>query len=639
MKPAYPCRALKFLAPALNLFFAPFQTMGLIVLCLSLSSCLPSTSGYGITSHAIQGNDFPDGNSEIASITQETGSPESLVEEDPENDTKNPALEIAAIETDAVVIDEIPLPSEEEITSFEAQEENQSESLSSLLTEETDTIPEITYDYPMAMNRKVQFFLDHFQHTQPENFRKWLSRSARYLPMIQKKLKEAGMPLDLAYLPMIESGFLLTAYSSARAAGPWQFLRSTGRMYGLKIDNYVDERRDPVKSTAAAISFLKDLYRDFNSWHLATAAYNGGAGRIGKAIKKTGSTDFWTLANSSHIKRETKYYVPKLIAAIMIAKDPEKYGFTDIEYEPPLEYEILEVPRWTSLQAVAVAGDLQLEYLRDLNRQLRRAITPPEVKRYPLKVPPGKKELIEARLPRVNAIVTTSYKTHVVKKGDSLTRICNNYNINKKTLLKANNLRTAELKAGQRLRIPYKTTSYKLFEENQVAGRITPADMAPENLVLHKVKRGETISELARRYNVPMHMIAAWNGLNNLNSLRAGQQLAFYLQDTNETGDDRLATLADSSNNPANDQKPGKVLRVNLNKNGSAKSGEPEKSSSKLTGAKLTYYQVKGGDSLWAIAEKFQTTPEKIRQWNSMEDNIIYPGHRLLLRVIDDIDA
>ncbi|MDT8334676.1 MAG: LysM peptidoglycan-binding domain-containing protein [Desulfurivibrionaceae bacterium] len=509
-------------------------------------------------------------------------------------------------ELDPLASEEIPLPSPAETVTLENDDRGDTEQLEIVK-------PEIEYDFPITINSHVEFFLDKFQNSMHKTFRTWLERSGRYLPMIQEELKNADMPLDLAYLPMIESGYRLTAYSRAKAVGPWQFMHGTGRAYDLAINNYIDERRDPIKSTKAAIRFLSDLYAEFDSWELAVAAYNAGGGRVRRAIQRTDSRDFWQLIKGKHLHKETKYYVPKLIAAIMIAKDPESYGFKDLVYKSPLAFETLEVPRWTTMQAVSVAGDIPLEEIHDLNRQLRRAITPAGENHYTIKVPLGKKELIAKNLPRVKATISTAYKTHVIAKGDTVSKICRKYKINKKTLLKANDLRSTELVAGKRLRIPYRATSYKLIDESLIAAGLKPAEMLPENLVIHEIKPGETISELARRYNVPAHMIAAWNGLENLNRIRAGQQLAFYLQDSDNIEPNLIATTAKKTGPDAREA-GGKNRRPN-------------------------YYHVIGGDTLWAIAKKFQTTPEQLRRWNNLESDIIFPGHRLLLKPNEDIDV
>lgn len=505
-----------------------------------------------------------------------------------------------AEELEPLASEEIPLPSPAESISLENDE--------SVTDEELQIVEaEIIYDFPITINSHVEFFLDKFQNSMHKTFAVWLERSGRYLPMIQEELKKADMPLDLAYLPMIESGYRLTAYSRAKAVGPWQFMHTTARSYGLTIDSYVDERRDPIKSTKAAIRFLSDLYAEFNSWELAVAAYNAGGGRVRQAIRKKGSDDFWQLIKGSHLRKETKYYLPKLIAAIIIAKNPEKYGFKDIAYENPLAFETMAVPRWTTMQAVAVAGGDSYEEIRNLNRQLRRTITPPGSSSYTIRVPVGKKEVIAENLPRVKATITTAYKTHVIKRGDTVSQICRDYNINKKTLLKANNLRSNTLVAGKRLRIPYRTTSYKLIDESLINAGLEPAEMLPENLIIHKIRPGETISELSRRYNVPTHMIAAWNGLENLNMIRVGQQLAFYLQDSDNIESNRITTA-------------GKKVRPTTGRAAGIADSRPD------------YYHVIGGDTLWEIARRFQTTPAQLRRWNNLENDLIHPGRRLLLK-------
>ena len=320
-------------------------------------------------------------------------------------------------------------------------------------------------DFPLRMNDQVEYYLDFFTNRHHKTFARWLARSARYLPMIKEEFAKAGLPEDLAYLPMIESGFNTTVSSRASAVGTWQFMRATGQNYGLTVNNYVDERRDPVKSTKAAAAYLSKLYKDFDSWHLAVAAYNAGEGKIKKAMKQSDSDDFWEIAQSQYIHPETKLYVPQLIAAIMIAKDPEKYGFDNIDYDDPLNYETVCVPRGTSLKAVALACNLPEEDILTLNRHLSKAITPPSESDYPLRVPPGKKALVVKNLPRVHQVTITEFNDHEVRRGETLTTISKKYKLSKTTLLKANNLERERLSLGQHLRIPHQTTAYKISDE------------------------------------------------------------------------------------------------------------------------------------------------------------------------------
>ena len=287
------------------------------------------------------------------------------------------------------------------------------------------------YDFPITINKQVLYYLDLFQGKQRDYFTHWLARSSLYLPAIQEELKKAGLPQDLAYLAMIESGFNPSAYSPADASGLWQFIEGTGRTYGLKIDSWVDERREPDKATKAAIRYLSRLYTEFDDWYLAVAAYNTGEKRIGNAIKNYNTKDFWEIAGSEGIYLETKRYVPKLIAAILIARNPEKFGFTDIKYQQPQQYEIVDVPGGVDLEAVAVSANITVKRLRTLNNELLKNQTPQKIKNYALRIPTGTKELVASNLDRLHPVATTIYTTHTVKNGETLTTICSLYNISK----------------------------------------------------------------------------------------------------------------------------------------------------------------------------------------------------------------
>src|SRR6266540_1401434 len=209
-------------------------------------------------------------------------------------------------------------------------------------------------DIPLTLNNKVEYFINYFQKSGREDFARWLSRSERYIPMMKQVLKKEGLPEDLVYVAMIESGFSPNAYSVASAVGPWQFMSGTGKNYSLRIDPWIDERRDPLKSTAAAAMYLKELYNLFNKdWYLAAAGYNAGENKILRAIDRYNSRDFWELSKGSYLKRETKDYVPKLLAAAIIAKDPARYGFADVAYLAPIELDRVNIPTQTDLELVA----------------------------------------------------------------------------------------------------------------------------------------------------------------------------------------------------------------------------------------------------------------------------------------------
>lgn len=468
------------------------------------------------------------------------------------------------------------------------------------------------YDFPVVTNRQVEMYLDLFQGKQRKYFGRWLARSGKYKEIIHGELEAAGLPKDLIYLAMIESGFNQRAYSKARAVGLWQFMSATGREYGLAITRYVDERRHAEKSTKAAVSYLKDLYKEFGDWYLTVAAYNGGPGTISKAVKRTKSEDFWKIAQKRYLRLETKRYVPKLIAAIIIAKEPEKYGFGNIAYEKPLTYDTIEVGPGLSIAAMAMLTNSNQKQIKLLNQELRTSKTPLDRERYHINIPSGTRILAQNNLPRLHSVVNTNYKTHVVKKNDTLAKICRRFNINTTTLLKVNKLTSSKLTAGTRLRIPYKTISYRILPEGMDA-----RSFAKDDLILHTIKKGETISKISHLYQVPAELIVAWNGLPSVHKITAGQQLALYMSSTspstksskpkpqNLTEDSSLIVLSDSRKQAISPAKPR----------------DP-----------YTWYLVRSGDSLWTISRKFNTSPTRIKQWNNLKSNLIHPGSKLRLK-------
>ena len=251
---------------------------------------------------------------------------------------------------------------------------------------------QVKFDVPIQMNKQVRAYLVYFSTERKAVITRYLARSTRYLPMIKEVFQEAGLPEDLAYLAMIESGFNNRAYSPAAASGMWQFIKGTGLRYGLAIDSYVDERRDPEKATRAAAKYLLDLYKQFGSWYLAAASYNCGEGRVQRELNQSSHKNFWELSANMCLPTETKNYVPQMIAATIIAKNPEKFGFKNVPYLPPVKYDKVPVTETTSLTAAAVAVNVPADEVQDLNPELLRGITPPDAQSYTLNLPPSSKE-------------------------------------------------------------------------------------------------------------------------------------------------------------------------------------------------------------------------------------------------------
>jgi len=314
---------------------------------------------------------------------------------------------------------------------------------------------EPAFDIPIVINDRVEQFIQVFQTTLRDKFVTWLARSEKYIPFMKNFLKEHGLPGDLVYLSLIESGFNPYAYSRSKASGLWQFISMTGKRYGLRVNWWVDERRDPEKSTIAAAKYLKDLYEMFACWHLAAAGYNAGEYKIMRAMKRYRTEDFWELTKHRYLKRETKDYVPQMIAAAIIAKDPEKYGFTDVEYQEPLRYEEVKVPELTDLSLIAEACETSPEEIKDLNPELRRGVTPPNENEYAIKIPFGKKDLFLENFEALQPLKKFQFKTHLVKKGDTLKGIARLYRVDLEPLLEINDLnKKSRISRGMTLLIP-----------------------------------------------------------------------------------------------------------------------------------------------------------------------------------------
>ena len=395
------------------------------------------------------------------------------------------------------------------------QDENIEEERLQLIDE--DNLP--PSDIPITLNKKVEYFIRYFTTTKREVFARWLKRSGRYLPMMREILKSYGLPEDLVYLAMIESGFNPFAYSRAGACGIWQFIRSTGRKYGLKIDYWVDERRDPEKATHAAAKYLLNLYREFECWHLASASYNAGEAKLRKAIRRYRTRDFWKLCRYRYLKRETKNYVPKMIAAMIIAKNPEKYGF-HVEPYPPLDYEIVEVPGGTDLRAVALAAGADYDLVRLLNAELRRGKTPPYAVTYPVKVPFGYGSQVVESLKKIRFVYARQNLRHRVRRGESLYAIASYYGVSVRSLKRANRLRSNRLRPGMVLRIPVRTQAF-LYVSTK------PVSPSRGKALVYRVKRGDSLWEIAKKFGVTTGDLKVWNNLRG-NLIRPGLKLVIW---------------------------------------------------------------------------------------------------------------
>jgi len=448
------------------------------------------------------------------------------------------------------------------------------------------------FDIPIVINQRVEHFIQYYQTTAKKIFVNWLARSERYIPFMRNLLRENGLPEDLVYMALIESGFNPYAYSRRKASGPWQFIYLTGKKYGLKVNWWVDERRDPEKSTIAAAKYLKDLYDLFECWYLAAAGYNAGEGKIMNAVKRYRTEDFWELTKYRYLKRETKDYVPQMIAAALIAKEPEKYGFAGIEYQEPFQYEKVKVPAVTDLRLIAKACEVSVEEVKDLNPELLRWCTPPDCQEYEVRIPFGTGDLFLKNFETLPQQERFQFKTHIVRKGDTLGGIARLYKVDLQPILELNRLRrTSLLSIGMNLIIPVpKDARIAWVPERKMKGGSQPLRREE---IIYTIKKGDTLWSIANDMGVNIGSLSRWNNLH-----------------------------------PDKKLMPGDKLRVRIHT-----PPEPGNGFQKKEGKEVIYI-VREGDTLWDIAQKHNVTVEEIRSWNSLNGgDRIYPLDRLTLKV------
>ncbi len=324
-----------------------------------------------------------------------------------------------------------------------------------------------TYNVPVFQTTKVEGHMRYFHTRIRDRFEAWMARLQHYHPLVESIFAEFKLPTDLVYLSLVESGFNPHAYSRARATGPWQFMKGTAKIYGLRVDSYVDERRDPIKSTVAAARYLRDLFDLLGSWPLAMAAYNAGEGKVMRALQKARAEDFDDLARTRLLRRETKEYVPRFMAATIIAKNPEQFGFDPDEDLVPHQFDEVVVLRPLALKALAEATGISFQELKRLNPELRRDGTPPDGHEYHLKVPVGQKALVEAALDKVpiwnpppliakrGPVFQAQVKDgwYRVRGGDSLASIAKRFRLSVQDLKTRNHLSGHKIRPGDLLAI------------------------------------------------------------------------------------------------------------------------------------------------------------------------------------------
>jgi membrane-bound lytic murein transglycosylase D len=393
------------------------------------------------------------------------------------------------------------------------------------------------HDIPIPVNNRVLRYVELFQGRLREFLAEGLARSAQYLPMIQSVFRGEGLPLDLAWVPLVESAFKPTALSRAKARGVWQFMKGTALENGLQADWYLDERADPEKATQAAARYLKGLYDVFQDWHLALASYNGGPGRVQRAMTRSRKNDFWALSTSSrYLPRETREYVPMILAAVIIARNPAQYGF----HVPPTDVPAVErvtVPHALDLRRVAEWAGASVEEIQALNPEFRRWTTPIREGAYQVRVPAGTADRVREGLAAAAPHQMNALQWHTVKKGETLLSIAKRLRVSRADLAEANYLKpAARVTPGQRLVVPRmppaallaRAASADAPEEARDVLKDTVAVGQPESAV-YRVRAGDTLYAIARRNGVTVEQLKAWNNLRS-SRLQIGDRLIVQQQ-------------------------------------------------------------------------------------------------------------
>ena len=381
-------------------------------------------------------------------------------------------------------------------------------------------------DVPIVFNETVENYIEYFKEEIPDRFTVWLERSGLFLPMMRETFRKHGLPEDLAYISLIESGFNPRAHSRAHAVGPWQFMKGTGRQYQLKVNRWIDERRDPVKSTDAAARHLKDLFEKFGTWPLAMAAYNAGPRKIERGLRRGKIDNYWELRKTRYIRRETRGYVPKYMAALLISKNPQRYGFYP-EYLEPIAYDTIEVPALASLPVMAKAAGISFKHLKSLNPELRTEVTPPSPARYRLRLPIGATDSFKtayAKIPESKKIFKTRY---VVKRNNTLSGIAKRYGTTATQLARMNNRSTRKiLRVGEVLYIPkvIPRSSVRNPRRSQTVA-MADATSSGSHKVIYRVQTGDTLWDIARSFNMSLTRLKQHNGLGRRSLIRPGDIL------------------------------------------------------------------------------------------------------------------
>jgi len=479
---------------------------------------------------------------------------------------------------------------------------------------------------PLVMNDIVEKTIDFFSNRARRIVERWIYNSGKYFPIVRRILKEEGVPEELCYLAMVESGVNPVARSWAKAVGMWQFIKGTGRRYGLQANWVIDERRDFEKSTRAAARHMRDLYARYNDWYLVLSAYNCGEGNVDRAIRRGKATDFWTIRR--YLPRETRGYAPQYIAISLMAMDPQDYRLDSIEVADSLSFETVTVDDCVNLEALARCANTDVETLRELNPELVHSFTPPNMKGYVLRVPRGMASRFADEYRKIPDTEKRNFAAHTVRRGETLKSIAKRYGVSIAALKEINQLgRRSSVRRGMTVVVPVSGSGASSFADLAEAG---PQDEAPakpgsvlkrpeqgKRAVAHIVKKGETLGQIAEQYRVRLTDLRNWNGLSYRNLVKAGQELTVWIP---------ISSRVDIAKARA----PGVEPRKGTS---GAQQRDPAGKTAAAAGERAAggTHVVKRGESLISIAKQYGIGASILRAANNLTSDRIDAGQRLTI--------
>ncbi len=600
-----------------------------------------------------------------------TASPEAEASADPSvEDSLEAAQAAAEAEAAQALLENPPALDSEELAASEDEIALLDELLDLALPDEAprklsheEALLHTRSELPLVLTADVKRLLNYFTKSRRgiATIRASLGRGSAYRPMIERILEEEGVPRELYYLAMAESGYRPKAHSRVRATGMWQFMSSRGKQYGLRQDRYVDLRYDAETATRAAAKHLKDLHIEFGDWYLAMAAYNSGPNRVKSAIRRTGSRDYWTLIRRRALPRETRNYVPIILAMTLVGQNLSLFDLGEIDYAPPLEYDTVRTAGETSFALIADATGYSLDAIKDLNQGLLRSATPPYA--YDLRLPKGSTEQFEQEIALVPADKRLNWRRYEVRPGETLAAVANRYKVKPETLLELNSLPPeSPLQGGQRLTVPT-TTRMAIYRYYGGAGGLLEPGTGR-----YRIASGDTLGGIARRFRTTVANLQQWNGLPNTR-IRAGRYL---IVDPNAASGSTTATAAASGSSGSAPtgrytvrggdslsrigarvgasvaqlkawngirgdtirvgqtlKVPGPAPTAPASQRASASAGIPER---RTPAPSPNHYRIRSGDSLSTIAEQFGVSVSDLRKWNNLRSSRIRAGNFLLVR-------